>query len=44
MTYLLGDAVFVGDTLFMPDGGTAGADIAGGVRSVQRPGCERLPR
>ena len=30
MTYLLGDAVFVGDTLFMPDGGTARVDFPGG--------------
>jgi glyoxylase-like metal-dependent hydrolase (beta-lactamase superfamily II) len=30
MTHVLGDAVFVGDTLFMPDGGTARADFPGG--------------
>ncbi|MEZ5572729.1 MAG: MBL fold metallo-hydrolase [Halioglobus sp.] len=41
MTYVLGDAVFVGDTLFMPDGGTARADFPGGdagtlYRSIQR--------
>ena len=30
MTYVLGDAVFVGDTLFMPDGGTARVDFPGG--------------
>jgi glyoxylase-like metal-dependent hydrolase (beta-lactamase superfamily II) len=30
MAYLLGDAVFVGDTLFMPDVGTARADFPGG--------------
>lgn len=30
VTYLVGDAVFVGDTLFMPDGGTARADFPGG--------------
>jgi glyoxylase-like metal-dependent hydrolase (beta-lactamase superfamily II) len=30
MTYVLGDSVFVGDTLFMPDGGTARADFPGG--------------
>lgn len=30
MTYLIGDAAFVGDTLFMPDGGTARADFPGG--------------
>jgi len=30
MTYLIGDSAFVGDTLFMPDGGTARADFPGG--------------
>jgi len=30
MTYLIGDAAFVGDTLFMPDFGTARADFPGG--------------
>lgn len=30
MTYVMGDAVFVGDTLFMPDGGTARVDFPGG--------------
>ncbi|NNL11144.1 MAG: MBL fold metallo-hydrolase [Pseudomonadales bacterium] len=30
MTHILGNAVFVGDTLFMPDGGTARADFPGG--------------
>jgi len=28
--HLIGDAAFVGDTLFMPDGGTARADFPGG--------------
>lgn len=46
MTYILGDAVFVGDTLFMPDAGTARADFPGGdaavlYRSIQR--ILRLP-
>ncbi|MDR7332169.1 MBL fold metallo-hydrolase [Roseateles asaccharophilus] len=41
MAYVVGDAVFVGDTLFMPDVGTARADFPGGdartlYRSVQR--------
>lgn len=41
MTHLIGDAAFVGDTLFMPDGGTARADFPGGdarilFRSIQR--------
>ncbi|WP_041544856.1 MULTISPECIES: MBL fold metallo-hydrolase [Chelativorans] len=30
ITYLIGDAAFVHDTLFMPDGGTARADFPGG--------------
>ena len=30
MTHVMGDAAFVGDTLFMPDGGTARADFPGG--------------
>ncbi|MEO1079182.1 MAG: MBL fold metallo-hydrolase [Pseudomonadota bacterium] len=30
MTFVLGDAVFVGDTLFMPDFGTARCDFPGG--------------
>lgn len=41
MTHVIGDAVFVGDTLFMPDGGTARADFPGGdaralYRSIKR--------
>ena len=41
MAHQIGDAVFVGDTLFMPDGGTARADFPGGdarvlYRSIQR--------
>lgn len=40
-TYLIGDAAFVGDTLFMPDYGTARTDFPGGdaatlYRSIQR--------
>ena len=40
VTYLIGDAAFVGDTLFMPDVGTARTDFPGGdadilYRSVQ---------
>jgi glyoxylase-like metal-dependent hydrolase (beta-lactamase superfamily II) len=34
MTYVLGDAIFVGDTLFMPDAGTARADFPGGDAAV----------
>ena len=41
MTHVLGDAAFVGDTLFMPDAGTARCDFPGGsaetlYNSVQR--------
>ena len=41
VTYLIGDAAFVGDTMFMPDGGTARCDFPGGdarrlYRSIQR--------
>ncbi len=33
-TYVIGDAVFVGDTLFMPDFGTARCDFPGGDAAV----------
>jgi glyoxylase-like metal-dependent hydrolase (beta-lactamase superfamily II) len=41
ITYVAGDAVFIHDTLFQPDGGTARADFPGGDagelwRSIQR--------
>ncbi|MGN8197755.1 MBL fold metallo-hydrolase [Salinisphaera sp. RV14] len=41
ITYVIGDAAFVHDTLFMPDSGTARADFPGGdartlYRSIQR--------
>jgi len=41
MTYVIGDAAFVGDTLFMPDFGTARCDFPGGssgdlYRSIQK--------
>lgn len=41
VAYLVGNAVFVGDTVFMPDGGSARCDFPGGnaaelYRSVQR--------
>ena len=51
MVHIMGDAAFVGDTLFMPDGGTARADFPGGdarilYRSIRRvldlPGETRL--
>jgi glyoxylase-like metal-dependent hydrolase (beta-lactamase superfamily II) len=34
MSFLIGDALFVGDTLFMPDSGTARADFPGGDARV----------
>jgi len=34
MTHVIGDAAFVGDTLFMPDVGTARADFPGGDAST----------
>lgn len=34
MTYLIGDAGFIGDTLFMPDYGTARCDFPGGDASI----------
>ena len=41
LTYVIGDSAFVGDTLFMPDFGTARADFPGGdaaalYQSIQR--------
>jgi glyoxylase-like metal-dependent hydrolase (beta-lactamase superfamily II) len=37
VSYVIGDAVFVGDTLFMPDYGTARADFPGGdARTLYR--------
>lgn len=37
LTYLIGDAAFVGDTLFMPDYGTARCDFPGGdARTLYR--------
>jgi glyoxylase-like metal-dependent hydrolase (beta-lactamase superfamily II) len=41
MTHVVGNAAFVGDTLFMPDGGSARADFPGGdartlFRSIRR--------
>ncbi|MEL6287868.1 MAG: MBL fold metallo-hydrolase [Pseudomonadota bacterium] len=41
ITYVIGDAAFIGDTLFMPDFGTARADFPGGdaralYHSIQR--------
>lgn len=46
MAYVIADAMFVGDTMFMPDSGTARCDFPGGdatalYRSVRR--LQRLP-
>lgn len=51
MTHVMGDVAFVGDTLFMPDGGSARADFPGGdagqlydsiLRVLSLPGEMRL--
>ncbi|MZR13919.1 MBL fold metallo-hydrolase [Maritimibacter sp. DP07] len=34
MTHVIGDSAFVGDTLFMPDGGSARADFPGGDAGI----------
>jgi glyoxylase-like metal-dependent hydrolase (beta-lactamase superfamily II) len=42
ISYLVGDAVFVGDTLFMPDYGTARCDFPGGSASALYRSIRRL--
>jgi glyoxylase-like metal-dependent hydrolase (beta-lactamase superfamily II) len=42
MTFVLGDIAFVGDTLFMPDFGTARCDFPGGNASVLYRSVHRL--
>jgi glyoxylase-like metal-dependent hydrolase (beta-lactamase superfamily II) len=42
VSYQVGDAVFVGDTLFMPDYGTARADFPGGSASLLYRSIRRL--
>ena len=42
MAYLIGDALFVGDTLFMPDAGTARCDFPGGDAKSLYGSCQRL--
>jgi len=42
VTYLIGDAAFVGDTLFMPDYGTARADFPGGDAAALFASIRRL--
>ena len=42
VTYVIGDAAFVGDTLFMPDGGSARADFPGGDAGVLYDSIQRV--
>ena len=42
MTYVLGDAIFIGDTMFMPDGGTARVDFPGGDAATLYQSTQRI--
>ena len=42
LTYVVGDAAFVGDTLFMPDFGTARCDFPGGSAEVMFESVQRI--
>ncbi|MGI9485929.1 MAG: MBL fold metallo-hydrolase [Geminicoccaceae bacterium] len=42
MTHVIGDAAFVGDTLFMPDGGSARADFPGGDAGILYDSIQRV--
>jgi glyoxylase-like metal-dependent hydrolase (beta-lactamase superfamily II) len=42
MSFLIGDALFVGDTMFMPDSGTARADFPGGDARILYQSIQRL--
>lgn len=42
MSHVIGDAAFVGDTLFMPDGGSARADFPGGDAGVLYDSIQKL--
>jgi glyoxylase-like metal-dependent hydrolase (beta-lactamase superfamily II) len=42
MVHVMGDAAFVGDTLFMPDGGSARADFPGGDAGVLYDSIQRV--
>jgi len=42
VSYLIGDALFVGDSLFMPDGGSARCDFPGGDAAVLYQSIQRL--
>lgn len=41
-TYVFGDAAFVGDTMFMPDSGTARADFPGGCAEILYDSLRRI--
>lgn len=42
LTYVIGDTAFVGDTLFMPDFGTARCDFPGGSADVMYESVQRI--
>ena len=42
LTYVIGDAAFVGDTLFMPDFGTARCDFPGGSADMMYDSVQRI--
>lgn len=42
MTHVIGNAAFVGDTLFMPDGGSARADFPGGDAGILYDSIQRV--
>lgn len=42
LTYVIGDAAFVGDTLFMPDFGTARCDFPGGSAEVMFESVQKI--
>ena len=42
LTYVIGDAAFVGDTLFMPDFGTARCDFPGGSAALMYASVQRI--
>ena len=42
LTYVIGDAAFVGDTLFMPDFGTARCDFPGGSAEIMYDSVQKI--
>lgn len=42
MAHIIGDSVFVGDTLFMPDGGSARCDFPGGDAGILYDSIQRI--